>query len=509
MNRYLKMVIAAALIGVSTSANAIDRNALAQYASSLKGLKKEQLKNALHTLMDKKSVLKYGGRGPGYTWYGFWYTDRDPQTSECYNRYSDKKFYFESTNNGHAIDGMNIEHSFPKSWWGKTKNDAWCDLYNLYPSDAKANSSKSNYVMGVVVNVKEQAGEGYDKVGTGYADGRLVNMWEPGDRFKGEFSRSYMYMATTYQHLTFGSEGAHQLKTGDYPTLRKWSSDLFRKWSKKDRVDEQEIKRNEAVYKIQHNRNLFIDYPNLAEYVWGDSMDVEFNPYTAITTASDDDRYTGVIMPDDPDTPDNPDTPDTPQGITFVKTTEMPESGKRYLMVADADGQCYVCTSLNRKYGYPTGTKMTDSDGRIVASDAKMILTFEQGTTGFYIKDGNDKYYGQDGNYQTVQFLDDKSKAVEWMVSPKGDGTFRITTSTNNIIQYSKSHKSFGAYKTEDANKPYPMLYVEDKTTGIVKVWTVTSSDDAVYNLQGVRMPADAQLAPGIYIRGGKKFVVR
>ena len=53
------------------------------------------------------------------------------------------------------------------------------------------------------------------------------------------------------------------------------------------------------------------------------------------------------------------------------------------------------------------------------------------------------------------------------------------------------------------------MLYVEDKTTGIVKVWTVTSSDDAVYNLQGVRMPADAQLAPGIYVRGGKKFVVR
>ena len=40
--------------------------------------------------------------------------------------------------------------------------------------DSHANSSKSNYVMGVVVNVKEEAGVGYDKVGTGYADGRLV-----------------------------------------------------------------------------------------------------------------------------------------------------------------------------------------------------------------------------------------------------------------------------------------------------------------------------------------------
>ena len=48
MNRYFKMVIATALIGVTTSANAIDRKTLAQYASSLQGLKKEQLKAALH-----------------------------------------------------------------------------------------------------------------------------------------------------------------------------------------------------------------------------------------------------------------------------------------------------------------------------------------------------------------------------------------------------------------------------------------------------------------------------
>ena len=48
MNRYFKMVIATALIGVTTSANAIDRKTLAQYASSLQGLKKEQLKAALY-----------------------------------------------------------------------------------------------------------------------------------------------------------------------------------------------------------------------------------------------------------------------------------------------------------------------------------------------------------------------------------------------------------------------------------------------------------------------------
>ena len=501
------MVIATALIGVTTSANAIDRKTLAQYASSLQGLKKEQLKAALHKLMDKKKVLKYGGRGPGYTWHGFWYTDRDPQTNECYNRYSDKKFYFESTNTGNAIAGMNIEHSFPKSWWGGKRNDAWCDLYNLYPSDSQANSSKSNFVMGVVVNVKEEAGAGYDKVGTGYADGQLVKMWEPGDRFKGEFSRSYMYMATTYQNLNFVSEGTKQLETGAYPTLKKWSSDLFRQWSKNDRVDEMEIKRNEAIYKIQNNRNLFIDYPNLAEYVWGDSMDVEFNPYRSITTASDDARYTGVIAPEDPITPDNPQV--TPQGGTFVKTTTVPVAGKRYVLVAKTGSNFVIVSTLKGKpYGYLPTKSITDNNEKVNVADDQSVLTLEQGTTGFYIKDANDKYFGQEDKYKTVQFVT-KDKAVEWTLEPKADGTFTITSSTGHVLQYDTKYKTFGAYKPASANGIYPMLYVEDTTAGIGTVWTVTTIDDAVYNLQGVRMPADTQLAPGIYIRGGKKFIVR
>lgn len=500
------MIIATALIGVTTSANAIDRKTLAQYASSLNGLKKEQLKAALHKLMDKKKVLPYGGGGKG-TWWGFWYSDRDPQTNECYNRYSDKKFYFESTNTGNAIAGMNIEHSFPKSWWGGHKNDAWCDLYNLYPSDSKANSSKSNYVMGVVVNVKENAGEGYDKVGTGYADGKLVNMWEPGDRFKGEFSRSYMYMATTYQNLSFVSEGAKQLQTGAYPTLKKWSSDLFRQWSKNDRVDEMEIKRNEAVYKIQNNRNLFIDYPNLAEYVWGDSMDVEFNPYRSITTASDDARYTGVIAPEDPVTPDNPVV--TPQGGTFVKTTTAPVAGKRYVLVANTGSNFVIASTLKDKnYGYLPTKSTVDNSGKVNGVNDQSVLTLEQGTTGFYIKDANGKYFGQEDKYKTVQFVA-KDKAVEWTLEPKADGTFTITSSTGHVLQYDTKYKSFGAYKPVSANGIYPMLYVEDTTAGIGTIWTVTTTDETVYNLQGVRMPADAQLTPGIYIRGGKKFVVR
>ncbi|MBQ4224042.1 MAG: endonuclease, partial [Prevotella sp.] len=262
------------------------------YSKSLNGLKKESLKTAVYKLLNKNvSMLAYGS-GKDKTWWGFYYTDRNTKTNECINRYSAKKFYFGSYNTGEAISGMNIEHSFPKSWWGGSNNNAYKDLFNLYPSDSQANSSKSNYPMGLVTNVSSEE-PGYDKVGTGTIDGVPgTRCWEPGDQYKGDFSRAYMYMATTYQNLTWqGKEGLQQLETGAWPTLKTWAYTLYLKWIKDDPVDELEINRNNAVYAKQGNRNLFVDYPYLAEYIWGDSIDVPFNPSTSITTAVDDERY--------------------------------------------------------------------------------------------------------------------------------------------------------------------------------------------------------------------------
>ena len=288
--RHFYLII---LILGSLSAHAITREDLAEYAKSLKGLKKEQLKTAIHNLTGSPKTLSYGS-GSNATWSGFYQTDRNPVNNECINRYSANKFYFPNTNTGTAISGMNIEHSFPKSWWGGTENSAYRDLYNLYPSDQSANSSKSNYPMGIVEVIKTEE-EGYDKVGTGTIDGVSGrNCWEPGDQYKGDFARAYMYMATAYQNLTWqGKEGLQQLENDAWPTLKQWAYTLYLTWLEADHVDSLEIARNNAVAVIQGNRNLYVDYPYLAEYVWGDSVDVAFNPYTSVTTADDDARYTG------------------------------------------------------------------------------------------------------------------------------------------------------------------------------------------------------------------------
>lgn len=323
------IILSTILLCMAVSVSAIKRSELASYASSLNGKKKSELKTAVYNLIKSPKTPKYGsGTNSKCTWWGFYYTDRIEETNECINRYSDKKFFF-SSSIGSSIKDMNIEHSFPKSWWGGAddKSDpAYCDLYNLYPSDSQANSAKGNLPMGVVlkIDMKDYV-EGFEKVGTGIIDGiSNTKCWEPGDQYKGDFARGYMYMATCYQGYPWqGDNGLRMLEDDDWPTLKQWAYTLYLDWLDADPIDQLEVERNNAVAKIQGNRNLFIDYPYLAEYIWGDSIDVAFNPATSITTADDDLRYNGepLVPVAKPQISPDGGTFDEPQTVTITTAT--------------------------------------------------------------------------------------------------------------------------------------------------------------------------------------------
>ena len=250
------------------------------YYSSLKGKKGAELKTAIHDIIKKANVLSYGS-GYGHTWWGFWSTDRD-ERGYFIDRYSAEKEWVKSTSQGAAGAGMNIEHSFPKSWWGGTTVQAYKDLYNLMPCKKEINTTKSNYPMGIVVSGDK--GNGWTKVGEG-TDGKKY--WEPADPWKGDFARGYMYMATAYQDYNWsGNQALQILQQGAYPTLQKWAYTLYIQWAKADKPDALEIKRNNDVAKIQGNRNPYVDFPNLMEYVWGDSTNIAFNPETTVKSSS-------------------------------------------------------------------------------------------------------------------------------------------------------------------------------------------------------------------------------
>ena len=250
------------------------------YYSSLKGKKGAELKTAIWKIIKNAKVLEYGS-GDQSTWWGFYVTDVTDD-GYCIDRYSPRNSWQKYGRRGSNISGMNIEHSFPKSWWGGAKLPAYKDLYNLMPCESKINSTKSNYPMGKVVSGDK--GNGWTKVGKG-TDGKWY--WEPADPWKGDFARGYMYMATAYQNYNWEGTQAHQiLQQGAYPTLQKWAYTLYIQWAKADKPDALEIKRNNDVAKIQKNRNPYVDFPNLMEYVWGDSTNIAFNPETTVKSSS-------------------------------------------------------------------------------------------------------------------------------------------------------------------------------------------------------------------------------
>lgn len=319
------------------------------YYDSLRGKKGAQLKNAIHELIKKANVLDYGS-GSGHTWDGFYRTDR-LEDNQCIDRYSNDVRYFSSTTS--APSGMNIEHSFPKSWWGGTSNQAYKDLYNLMPSEQKINSSKSNYPMGVVTSVKTT--NGCTKVGTG-SNG--YQLWEPADKWKGDFARGYMYMATAYQHFSWqGTQALQLLKQGDYPTLQKWAYTLYIQWARTDKVDQLEARRNNAVSEIQGNRNPYVDFPNLMEYVWGDSVDYEFYPEKTLTTG----QYSGD---------ESPVVPEENITETLYSATFTSETGNCTITTAQAPAGSFDIWTRSSKYGW-TGTAYANKSNH--AADASLV----------------------------------------------------------------------------------------------------------------------------------------
>lgn len=65
----------------------------------------QALKTALHEIAYPQFILKYGS-GTGYTWKGFYYTDRNEENNSVVDMYSSNMRYFDGFK---SVDGMHIE----------------------------------------------------------------------------------------------------------------------------------------------------------------------------------------------------------------------------------------------------------------------------------------------------------------------------------------------------------------------------------------------------------------
>lgn len=144
---------------------------------------------------------------------------------------------------------INVEHTWPQSKFNKskTKSIQKADLHHLYPTNAIANSTRGNHNFGDVrYGDTVNSGCRFSRFGQMSSGDSLV--FEPPKEHKGNVARALFYFSVRYDI--------------DIP---EFEEKVLLRWHRNDPVDQEERLRNEAIAKIQGNRNPFIDRPYNAE----------------------------------------------------------------------------------------------------------------------------------------------------------------------------------------------------------------------------------------------------
>ena len=254
-----------------------------QYAQ---GTADSTLKNHLGYIICCGKRYRYGS-GSKKTWDAFFYTDRDTTDNRVLDMYSNNVRYFDPAHPTASVSGFDIEHMLPKSWWGGDVNPAYCDLYHLVPGDYSANRSKSNHAPGIPADSSFNNGSFVTGSGASYG---LTRVFCPANEYKGDFARAYFYIAACYGDslvwIGSGEPGVAMTNDG-WQEFRPWLRDLLVEWHRMDPVSEKEKARAVEVNKIQGNRNPFIDYPELVEYIWGNKQGQNVDFHTLVQSYGD------------------------------------------------------------------------------------------------------------------------------------------------------------------------------------------------------------------------------
>ena len=176
------------------------------------------------------------------------------------------------TNEG---DCYNREHIIPQSIFN-SESPMVSDAHFITPTDGTVNGLRSNFPHGKVGVVNKTTQNG-SKLGlasnSGYSAGLTGTVFEPIDDFKGDIARMYLYFATRYQDVitTWGNSYAPFNGTSDQVFTDAYKNILLT-WNAQDPVSPREIKRNNAIYARQKNRNPYIDDNTYVTKIWGSPL---------------------------------------------------------------------------------------------------------------------------------------------------------------------------------------------------------------------------------------------
>ena len=287
MKRILLLVVCGFFAFAIAAKTVTPAASLPAYYAKVDGKSGKALFDAVQT------VTKTGYSSLGYDglWTAFKTTDKK-SNGQVWDMYSNCNWTFGSDQCGsysNECDCYNREHSIPKSWFGGSTSGPGCDIFHLVPTDGKVNGMRSNYAFGEVSSASytyDGAKKGSAKSititggntiagNTGATISASGTVFEPRDEYKGDFARGYMGSLLRWAgEKSFTSGEGSDIFTTNFSTgsfgLTKYGVALLMKWHRQDPVSKKEIDRNNGIQQTQGNRNPFIDYPYLAEYIWGE-----------------------------------------------------------------------------------------------------------------------------------------------------------------------------------------------------------------------------------------------
>ena len=207
-----------------------------------------------------------------------------------------RDWYSNATNFTHVVDKAgsyknegdcyNREHTLPQSWFESygEASTIKCDIIHVVPTDGKINGMRGNVPLAEVnpSRIAGQSKNGYSKWGMCGVSGYSGTVFEPNDEIKGDIARIYFYVVTRYENTATkwaNNATASAVFNGSsaYQPFKQWYFDMLVRWAQNDPVDDLEIARNNAVYEEQGNRNPFVDYPGLEDYIWGEKKNEAFD----------------------------------------------------------------------------------------------------------------------------------------------------------------------------------------------------------------------------------------
>ncbi len=262
---------------ISSSAWAVD----ASYYTSLNDKSGSDLRTALTSLTTSKHTTQLG-----YDWTFDGIDIVNGTLEDIYSTCNWSTTGSDQCSGGYSsvCDCYNREHVVPQSLFNEVSPQRG-DRHHLFLTDGKVNNQRANYPFGECSSGESAGTNALGKLGTSTFTGytSIGKVFEPDDQYKGDIARAIMYMAIRYATVSsypVTSWSGNAMFSGSLSTnygLSAYSVALLMKWHRQDPVSQKEITRNNGVADKQGNRNPFIDYPCLAEYLWGNKAGETFS----------------------------------------------------------------------------------------------------------------------------------------------------------------------------------------------------------------------------------------